>query len=122
MTVHHHLTTYANENLRNSTGIVIPVYLQPGNRESGEATLLEDTARAFGRQVNNSRHICLAVDGEGFGDEQVETIARRTNVKFAVASCNRGKFNAVRVGVQALWGDSLKYFAVVDQDGDHFAN
>jgi hypothetical protein len=44
-------------------------------------------------------------------------------VSVATAAVNRGKLYAVRRGADRLLGHpSIRYLAVVDQDGDHFAN
>lgn len=109
--------------LRHETGIVIPVYL-PGGQDAnlGEA-VLEDTVRMFCEQVRAPDRICLSVDGEQFGADIANRIAKKSGVSCCVSATNGGKLRAATNGVRHLLnGASVAYLAIVDQDGDHFAN
>lgn len=109
---------------RERVGVVIPVYL-PAARVDAEQgnTLLEDTVRAYCAQLADPAHICVSVDGAAYGAERASQLAQRYGVQVHVAAENRGKMHAAIHGVSRLLGDAaLQYIAVVDQDGDHFAN
>lgn len=68
-------------------------------------------------------HVCVSVDGEDCGGGIAEDLHRTRGTSLCVAPVNRGKLHAVRLGVGELWPRrELEYFAVVDADGDHFAN
>ena len=109
--------------MRHETGVVIPVYLPEGIDTASSESLLRDTVSMYCEQVSDPNVICLSVDGEGFGVEVAERIAKELGVSKCVSSVNRGKLQAVRDGVRYLLKDKPpKYVAVVDQDGDHFAN
>ncbi len=109
--------------MRSETGIVIPVYFPEGvDIIHGEA-LLRDTVCMYREQVSDPATICLSVDGEQCGADVVKRIAREFKVSSWVSSVNRGKLQGAINGVRYLLDQkSLKYVAVVDQDGDHFAN
>lgn len=109
--------------MRQHTGVVIPVYLPQGvNVEYGEGLLCE-TVSAYCHQVDSPRAVCLSVDGERFGAQAAARLAGEFGVRVAAAPTNRGKFAAAANGVQLLLEDpALQYIAIVDQDGDHFAN
>jgi hypothetical protein len=109
--------------MRNRTGIVIPVYF-PGTIDvcQGEAQLRE-TASAFLEQVADPRAICLSVDGEPGAAQAARRLAAEYGTLVHVAPVNRGKLHAAINGVRELLEQTdLDYVAVVDQDGDHFAN
>lgn len=108
--------------LRHHTGVVIPVYL-PQGAESPDAMLLEETVAAYCMQVADPAVICLSVDGEEHGGE----VASRLSAEYGVSLCtvpdNRGKLWGAIHGARTLLNHpDLTYIAVVDQDGDHFAN
>ncbi len=108
--------------LRHHTGVVIPVYL-PQGAESPDAMLLEETVAAYCMQVADPAVICLSVDGEKHGGE----VASRLSAEYGVSLCtvpdNRGKLWGAIHGARTLLNHpDLTYIAVVDQDGDHFAN
>jgi len=109
--------------VRQRTGVIVPVYLPAGvNRDLG-ARLLEDTVQALLCQVERPASICLSVDGEGNGTKTVQDLARRFGVQMCCTGQNKGKLWALRHGVERLWQqEGLEYFATVDADGDHFAN
>jgi hypothetical protein len=109
--------------MREETGIVIPVYFPEGVDISHGEALLRDTVFMYCKQVSDPASICLSVDGEQFGADVVNRIAREFNVSSWVSSINRGKLQGAINGIHYLLDrKSLKYIAVVDQDGDHFAN
>ncbi len=74
-------------------------------------------------QVDDPSAVCLSVDGEENGAD----IAKRLEADFGVSTIlskeNGGKLRAVTAGMlQLLKKDDLTYLAVIDMDGDHFAN
>ena len=109
--------------MQDRTGIVIPVYLpQDVDTASGEL-LLRDTVSMFCHIVSHPATICLSVDGEQFGAEVAKRLSKEFGISYCVSPVNRGKLNAVNNGMRNLLQQrSLEYLAVVDQDGDHFAN
>ena len=111
------------EIVRNRTGVVIPVYLPDGiDREVG-AVLLRDTVSAYCAQVAAPERVCLSVDGAACGADVACEIADAFGALVCVAETNVGKLSAAANGVCALLGSAdLAYVAIVDQDGDHFAN
>jgi hypothetical protein len=114
------LTAPAMHVLRCGTGVVIPVYLPSAiDVAQGEALLGDTVALACG-QVADTAHICLSVDGEGFGADAAYALARRYGTLVHIGSVNRGKLGAAASGVQSLLANpDLSYVALVDQDGDH---
>ncbi len=114
----------ASELTRRKTGVVIPVYFPVGIDNDCAAALLEDTVAMFCDQMDVSANICLSVDGEDFGGSFARALAEKYGVSVAANSKNSGKFSSAATGVKWLLEniDGLKYMAVVDQDGDHFAN
>jgi hypothetical protein len=117
------LVDTATKVMRYQTGIVIPVYLPEGvDRQCGEA-LLRDTAIAYRAQVADPATICLSVDGEHCGADVAYQIASDLGTLCHVSKINRGKLEGAANGVRTLLQRmDLAYVAVVDQDGDHFAN
>ena len=119
-----HLSREAVRLTRCHTGVVIPVFLpaDPGRRRTGES-LLEDTTVSFLDGMADPGQVCLAVDGGEFGGEVAASLGERHGVSVVTAEVNRGKLQPVLLGARRLLGrEGLKYLAVVDQDGDHFAN
>ena len=109
--------------MHRQTGVVIPVYLPEGVDTDWGRVLLEDTAEAYCAQVADPAMVCLSVDGEPFGARVAEPLAKRLGISCCVAPVNRGKLAAAIGGLRVLLGNpGLRYVAVVDQDGDHFAN
>jgi len=105
------------------TGIIIPVYFPKGVDAGRGEALLRDTVLMYSEQVSDPAAICLSVDGQQCGTDVAERIAGEFKVSLCVSSVNRGKLQGVINGVRYLLDrKSLKYVAVVDQDGDHFAN
>ncbi|MBD3305269.1 hypothetical protein GF339_02850 [candidate division KSB3 bacterium] len=109
--------------MRENTGIVIPVYVPEGIESNHGETLLRDTVFMYAQQIADPAMICLSVDGEQFGKEIAERVAAEFHTSLWVSPVNRGKLQAVSNGVRYLLDQKpVHYLAVVDQDGDHFAN
>ena len=124
MTAHDRFSSArAAEVCRGHTGIVIPAYFPPGQDHTLGVELLEDTVRAGLQVVADPGCLCVSVDGENGGKEVAAELHRRLGVTFCVAPRNRGKLQAIRLGLEPLWERrELEFFAVVDADGDHLAN
>lgn len=113
----------AAETTRTQTGIVIPVYFPPGRDHALGMELLEDTVQACLQILADPRSLCVSVDGEEGGQEVARDLHHRLGVSLSVAPRNRGKLQAVRLGLEQLWErQELEYLAIVDADGDHLAN
>ena len=113
----------AQQSLREETGVVIPVCFPPDAADVDAHGLLRDTALAFSREVGDPRAVCLSVDGQGPALAAARKVAAELGVRTVGSEKNRGKLSAVRLGMADLLpSPGLKYFAVADQDGDHFAN
>ncbi|GAK56015.1 hypothetical protein U27_02976 [Candidatus Vecturithrix granuli] len=109
--------------MRRDTGIVIPVYFPEGLDVQKGKELLRDTVQMYCEQVDDPASICLSVDGEHSGANIAEMLARDYQVSWCVSAVNRGKLQGAAQGVRLLLKQKAwKYFAVVDQDGDHFGN
>jgi hypothetical protein len=105
------------------TGIVITVYFRPESTVADGSVLLGDTVEAFCTVAADPAHIILSVDGPGPGRAIAESLAQNYGVQVVYSETNRGKLAAARLGVARLLENSdLAYLALVDQDGDHFAN
>ena len=117
------MKTPATDLMCHRTGIVIPVYFPEGmDTRLGEA-LLRENVGLYCEQAADPATICLSVDGEAFGSDSVDRMAREFGVSTCVAPINRGKFYAAANGVRVLLRKAEpEYVAVVDQDGDHFGN
>lgn len=113
----------ATHTMRHRTGVVIPVYFPEEVRDASSSELLRETVASYCDQTEDPTRICLSVDGERAGPEIAEPIARELGAAICVSSVNRGKLQAAANGVRTLVeGAELDYVAIVDQDGDHFAN
>jgi len=109
--------------LRSATGVIIPVFLPDKVDGIVARGLLRDTALALQREVADPSAICLSVDGPGPGVAAAEEIAEESGAQVARSETNRGKLSAARNGAaRLLETKGLRYFAIVDQDGDHFPN
>ncbi len=109
--------------LRESTGIVIPVYVPPEVDDSLSLQLLEDTVSACVKQVGIPSSVCLSVDGEDYGRRLAEQLARRFGVHVCSSPENKGKLQAVRAGMaELITAADHRYLAAMDADGDHFPN
>ena len=118
-----HLAQQAISALRHATGVVIPVYFPDGIDVSTGAALLRDTVWAYSQQTANPAAICLSVDGTSCGEQIAQALAAEFGVSLCISAENRGKLYGVTTGMRHLLRQNeLAYFAVVDQDGDHFAN
>lgn len=119
----HNSAREARQITRHSAGIVIPVYLPPGGDHQLQLSLLTDNVEACLDVVEDPGAICLAADGPECGGRQVAEMAATYGVSAAVGDRNRGKLSALRYGMDRLWDRSeLAWLAVIDADGDHFAN
>lgn len=109
--------------LQRQTGVVIPVYLSPKIDTGLAELLLNDTVAAYCAQSHFPENVCLSVDGAPFGAEVASRIAAQFGASLTVSPQNKGKLWAAVQGVGKLsQSPCLKYIAIVDQDGDHFAN
>lgn len=105
------------------TGVVIPVYFAEGIDRSCGTTLLEDTVHAYCSVLGDPARICLSVDGAAFGADEATEIAGACGTSVHIAEQNSGKLSAAKRGVRVLLArPEVNYVAIVDQDGDHFAN
>ena len=113
----------ATETLRYRTGVVIPVYFPEEIDTRWRQALVRDTAGAYCEQVADPSTVCLSVDGERHGADVADLLAGELGVSVFVSPVNCGKLGAAIHGMRVLLARSdLEYVAVVDQDGDHFAN
>ena len=113
----------ATDIMRHKTGVVIPICFPEGTDIHCGEGLLTDNVRSYGEQVTDSTTLCLSVDGEASGSDMASHIAAKFGASICVGSVNRGKLHAASNGVRVLLNNTdLEYIAVVDQDGDHFAN
>lgn len=105
------------------TGIVIPIYLPKEIDTSQIEKLLRDNVKLCCRQVSNPEMVCLSVDGEAFGSQLADRLAKELGVSICVSPENRGKLQAVAAGMRTLLDSKdPTYLAIIDQDGDHLAN
>ncbi len=113
----------AAEGLRESSGIVIPAYFPRATELELAARLLTDTALGCRTQVGDPARICISVDGENPAAEAARRLEADYGLTIVVSGRNRGKLGALEEGLRRLIGnESLHYFLLVDQDGDHFPN
>jgi hypothetical protein len=109
--------------LEHTTAVVIPVYFHSDTDLEFGYTLLAETVHSYIREVAEPQAICLTVDGSPVGVQIADRIATASGVKVVKSEQNGGKLAAVRAGAQAMLQDERwRYVAVIDQDGDHFAN
>lgn len=113
----------ACDTMRARTCVVIPVCF-PSHIERGQGeALLRDTVGSYVDQVDDPKSVCLSVDGEELGADVANRVADVYGASCCIAPVNRGKFWAARNGMQQLLAaGTFRYLAIVDQDGDHFAN
>ena len=117
------LTRKPIESTQYHTGVVIPVYFAEGIDCSSGVALLEDTVRAYCAVLGDPGRICLSVDGAAYGADEAVEIADDCGTSVHVSEQNTGKLGAAQRGVRVLLAKSeVNYVAIVDQDGDHFAN
>jgi hypothetical protein len=109
--------------LEHATAVVIPVYFPLDTELEQGLSILRPTVQMFAREVAGPRAICLSVDGPGPALEIAQRVAADTGVGVIHHAANCGKLAAVRHGMLALLASpQFRYFATVDQDGDHFGN
>jgi len=109
--------------VKHHTGIVVPVYLPSDEKHDAGAALLRDTVRAFADLIDDPGFVCLSVDGTENGMETAQQLGDSLGVSVVGEAENRGKLQGMIGGTRELLGKKdIKYLAVVDQDGDHFAN
>ncbi|MDA0708594.1 MAG: hypothetical protein O3B73_00120 [bacterium] len=114
---------HAYDTMRHQTGVVVPVYFPEQIDRSRATALLRDTVFHYCTQVDDPAHICLSVDGAVHGEREVTDLAREFGVSTCVGASNRGKLSGAQQGVVHLLGNTdIRFIALVDQDGDHFAN
>lgn len=115
--------TTALHALEQATAVVIPVYFHSDSDPEFGYTLLAETVRLFVREAADPQAICLSVDGSPVGSAVAARVAAAYGVRVVNGERNQGKLGAARQGAQAMLQDEhWRYVAVVDQDGDHFAN
>jgi len=109
--------------LARATGIVIPVYVSPGMDAGLAEALIGDTIAGYCGLTDDPSRVCISVDGPGEGATIARQLGRVYGATVVVAPANRGKLEAARNGARLLLArPEISYLAVVDQDGDHFAN
>ncbi|MEZ4862588.1 MAG: hypothetical protein R3C14_14840 [Caldilineaceae bacterium] len=109
--------------LEDATGVVIPVYFHADTNPALGRQLLGDTVQLFVREVTDPHAIYLSVDGSTVGATIADQVAATYGVQVVKSATNQGKLGAARQGVQALLvAEQWRYVALIDQDGDHFAN
>ena len=115
--------TPALDAVAEATGIVIPVFMPETLDVRAAETLLRDTVASFCRQVKDASAVCVSVDGPGPAEALAETLREQYGVETLLLDRNRGKLGPVREGMLRLLDKPhFRYLAIVDQDGDHFAN
>ncbi len=109
--------------VQDTTGVVITLYAGTNIEFDAYEQLVDETVSMYIREVADPAVICLSVDGPGLAVEVAEKLVNRYGVSAVVADENGGKFAAVQLGMhKLLQNPSVRYFAAVDQDGDHFAS
>lgn len=118
-----HSLGHAYEVMNGQTGVVVPVYFPRGVDAAKGEDLLRDNVAAYVRQIAEPTRLCLSVDGERNGGDIARRVASEHGVSIVTSPENRGKLHAAANGVRYLVENhDLAFVAVVDQDGDHFAN
>ncbi len=113
----------ATDDLRETGGVVIPAYFPPAADLELASDLLTDTALGCARQLVDPARVCVSVDGENPAAEAARRLQTEHGLTLVVSARNRGKLGALQEGLATLIRDeSLRYFLLVDQDGDHFPN
>ncbi len=113
----------AIETLEHDTGVIIPVYFGRDTDIETGAALLRATVEMVAREVTDPQAICLSVDGHGPGLEIAGRVSTHFGTRLTASPKNGGKLAGLRNGLRELIGVSrYRYFAAIDQDGDHFAN
>ena len=109
--------------LRSAVGVVIPVCIPKSADAAHARALIGDTAAAYCGLLAEPSAVCLSVDGNPAGAALARALKRKLGCRVVIGRENHGKFAAVRSGMCELLDHGRHaYLAVVDQDGDHFAN
>jgi len=117
------LACRAYELMNEDTGVVVPVYFPPNVDTTRGETLLRDNVRAYLRQITEPTRLCLSIDGESNGGAIARRMASEYDVSLVASPENRGKLHSAANGVRYILDNhDIEYVAIVDQDGDHFAN
>lgn len=113
----------ALEVFRNHTAVVMPVHIPEAVDRGSAAAILQDNVSAWCAHLGRPDSVVLSVDGTGCGDDVAAEVGRRTGARVVCHPENRGKFMAVRHGIEVMLEDGrYRVLASVDFDGDHFAN
>jgi hypothetical protein len=113
----------ALQSLEQATAVVIPVYFHGETDPDFGYTILAETVHSFAREVADPQAICLSVDGSPVGAQVAHRVAATYGVQVVSGEHNQGKLGAARHGAQTMLQDARwRYLAMIDQDGDHFAN
>ncbi|RPI23889.1 MAG: glycosyltransferase [Acidobacteria bacterium] len=113
----------ALQDLRESSGVVIPAYFPSSQHTALASQLLRDTAVGCERQLGAAPRVCISVDGQNAAVETAAQLRAEHGFSVVVSRRNKGKLGAVHEGLQLLLRDqNVRYFLLVDQDGDHFPN
>ncbi|MEE2659480.1 MAG: hypothetical protein VX733_13320 [Candidatus Latescibacterota bacterium] len=112
----------ARDSARTRTAVVIPVYFPPDADNALAAELLADNVTSCVAAVDDAGMICLSVDGVDSGVEIADKLASRHGATLVVAEENMGKLHGVRTGAAVMLQREPEFLAVIDADGDHFAN
>ena len=118
-----HIAAHAFHALQEQAAIVIPVYFpSEADAKTGEP-FLRDLLFLLCQSLKNPAMICLSVDGRRCGEEAADRLVREFGASLCVSPANRGKLSGVAHGMRFLLERyPFEYIAVMDQDGDHFAN
>jgi hypothetical protein len=118
-----HASRQAIQQLEQATAVVITAYVGAGADKTQYSELLDDTVQSYVREVGEPAAVCLSVDGPGIAAGIAQEIAARYGTSLVMSDRNRGKLAAVQQGIlYLLQNPDYRYFAAVDQDGDHFGN
>lgn len=108
---------------REKTGVVIPLFIADSMEADHAVEVIRDNVYSYCDVISDRANICLSVDGNTRGELAAGDLAREFGVQVVAQDVNRGKLSAVAEGMRRLLErDHLEYLAVIDQDGDHFAN
>ncbi len=109
--------------LEHATGIVVPTWFPADTEVDFGVDLLGSTVQLFVREIADPRNVCISADGAGISAEIAERVAATYHTRLICSERNGGKLTSVRNGMKELLEQTdVRYLAVVDHDGDHFAN
>ncbi|RPJ57887.1 MAG: glycosyltransferase [Acidobacteria bacterium] len=113
----------AVDDLRESSGVVIPAFFPSATDIQLASDLLTDTALGCCSLLGSPARVCISVDGENPAADAARRLQTKYGLAVVVSARNKGKLGALHEGLTILVRDeSLRYFLLVDQDGDHFPN